>query len=159
MNNRRILIDVIAMLLIGLVVVVSYKLSPLLAPKADLQLAPEPGCNLHRGSCSVTLGSGKFEISLSPRPIPLIKPVQIEVRTVGVDVRRIDADFAGIGMSMGYNRPQLLPVGDYIYRATTSLPVCITGTMNWEMTLMVDTAADYILIPIRFTTPEGGLES
>ena len=159
MTNRRILIDIIAMLLIGLVVVVGYKVSPLLSPKADLRLEPEPGCNLHRGTCSVTLGSGKVEISISPQPVPLIKPIQIEVRTIGVDVHRIDADIAGIGMNMGYNRPQLLPVGEHTYRAETTLPVCITGMMNWELTLMVDTTTDYVLIPIRFTTPEGGLGS
>jgi hypothetical protein len=157
MTNRRILIDIIAMLLIGLVVVVGYKVSPLLSPKADLRLEPEPGCNLHRGPCTIKLGSGTIEISISPRPVPLIKPVVIEVRTVGVDVRRIDADIAGIGMNMGYNRPQLLPAGNYTYRAETTLPVCITGMMNWELTLMLDTAAEYVLIPIRFTTPEGGL--
>lgn len=157
--NRRILIDIIAMLLIGLVTVVGYKLSPLLSPKADIRLEPRPGCNLHRGSCTVALGSGELEISISPRPIPLIQPIAVDVQATGVEIQRIDADFAGIGMNMGYNRPQLVATGGGRYRAETTLPVCITGTMDWEMTLLVDTGTDHVLIPFRFTTPEGGLGS
>jgi hypothetical protein len=157
--NRRILIDIIAMLLIGLVTVVGYKLSPLLSPKADTRLQPKPGCNLHRGACNVALDDGELEISISPRPIPLVKPIAIEVRSTGAEIKRIDADFAGIGMNMGYNRPQLVAVGENRYRAETTLPVCITGTMDWELTLMVETGTKHVLIPIRFTTPEGGLGS
>lgn len=160
--SRRLLIDLIAMLAIGLVVVVGYKLSPLLAPRADVQLTPGPGCNLHRGTCTVALDGGELEIGITPRPIPLIAPLVVEARAVGVKIKRIDADFAGVGMNMGYNRPQLLPVGaaaDGLFRAETSLPVCITGTMNWELSLMVETAAGQRLIPIRFGTPEHGLGS
>ncbi len=158
--NRRVLIDIIAMLVIGLVVVVGYKLSPLLVPKADRHLTPAPDCNLHRGPCSVDVGSGRLELSISPRPIPLLEQITIDVRAIGIEPRRIDADLAGIGMNMGYNRPQLLPLngtgskGEVHYQATTTLPACITESMNWELALLVDTQTEFVLIPFRFSTPE-----
>jgi hypothetical protein len=35
--------------------------------------------------------------------------------------------------------------------------VCITGAMQWELTLLVETTTEQILIPFRFSTPEGGI--
>jgi hypothetical protein len=158
-SPHRLLVDLITILSIVLIGVVGYKLSPLLVPKADRTVLPAPNCNLHRGYCTVVLGSGKLTLSLTPRPIPLIKPIQIEVKVDGVEVRRIDADFAGIGMNMGLNRPQLQPQGNGQFLANTTLPVCITGTMQWELTLLVETTTEQILIPFRFSTPEGGIGS
>ena len=48
----------IGILLIALVVVVGYKLSPLLLPRADVVIQPDPACNLQRQTCAVTLPSG-----------------------------------------------------------------------------------------------------
>jgi hypothetical protein len=153
--RRKLLIDLIAMLTIGLVAIVGYKLSPLISPAAETRLAPDPGCNLHRGSCSVSVAGGRLELSLSPQPVPLIKPIRIEVRTRGISLRRIDADFAGIGMNMGFNRPQLLPQGSNVHVGEATLPVCITGTMRWELTLLLETGSGLFSIPFRFDTPEG----
>ncbi len=56
--NKKILIDLIGMELIALVVVVGYKLSPMLLPKADLTVQPDPACNLQQQACAVTLPNG-----------------------------------------------------------------------------------------------------
>jgi hypothetical protein len=95
----------------------------------------------------------RLEIRINPQPVPAIKPISLEVRAPHTDIRRIDADFAGIGMNMGMHRPQLINQGDGSYRAETSLPVCITGSMEWELTLLVETTTEHVLIPFRFTTP------
>jgi hypothetical protein len=153
---RPLLTDLIVILSIVLIGVVGYKLSPLLVPKADRTVAPEAGCNLHREACEVKLRSGKLSLKIAPQPIPLVKPIQLEVLTEGLAIRRIDADFAGVGMNMGLNRPQLQPQGEDRYVATTSLPVCITNTMRWELTLLVETETEQILIPFRFSTPDDG---
>ena len=151
--NRALLIDAIAMLCIVLVGVVGYKLSPMLAPRIDVRIAPDPGCNLHRGTCTVMIEGHRLEFRISPQPVPAIKPISLDVRAPHIDIRRIDADFAGIGMNMGMHRPQLLSLGAGRYRAETSLPVCITGSMEWELTLLVETTTEHVLIPFRFTTP------
>lgn len=151
--NRALLIDAIAMLSIGLVGVIGYKLSPLLVPRADVLIAPDAGCNLHRGACTAIVDGSALEIRISPRPIPAVKPISLEVHAPNHAIRRIDADFAGIGMNMGMHRPQLLAQGQGIYQTETTLPVCITGSMEWALTLLVETTSGQVLIPIRFTTP------
>jgi hypothetical protein len=154
------------MLLVVLIGVVGYKLSPLLGSTADIRISPPGNCNLHRAPCVVEFDNGRLELSLSPQPIPLIRPITIKVRTTGIDVRRIDADFAGIDMNMGINRPQLLPVSgsdptgpsgafrEGRFQGETTLPVCITDSMNWELSLLVETRTGSFLIPFRFTIPD-----
>ena len=70
--NKKILIDLIGVLLIALVVVVGYKLSPILLPKADVTVQPDPACDLQREACAVNLPSGgKIELSMGTRPVPM----------------------------------------------------------------------------------------
>ena len=82
--NKKILIDLIGLLLIALVVVVGYKLSPLLLPKADVVVQPDPACNLQRQACAVTLpAGGTVELAMGTRPIPMVKPFEVQVATSG----------------------------------------------------------------------------
>ena len=111
--EKKILIDVIGILLIALVVVVGYKLSPLLLPRADVVIQPDPACNLQRQTCAVTLPSGgRVELSMAPRPIPMVRPFEVQVTTSGFAPGRVEVDFAGIDMNMGLNRPGLAARGD-----------------------------------------------
>ena len=146
--NKKILIDIIGILLIGLVVVVGYKLSPILLPKADLTVQPEAGCDLNRQACAAFLpGGGKVELMSSVHPVPLVKPFQIEVAVRGLDVQSVEVDFAGADMNMGLNRPQLHAAGDGRFVAEASLPVCVTGSMDWRITVLIETGSQRIAIP------------
>ncbi|RIX42460.1 MAG: hypothetical protein D3M94_18130 [Rhodocyclales bacterium GT-UBC] len=150
--NRKILIDVIGVLLIALVIVVGYKLSPMLLPKADVTVQPDPACNLHRQRCSVNLpGGGKVELSSSVQPIPMVKPFNIQVLLNGVAASRVEVDFAGLEMNMGLNRPVLQDQGGGRFIAEATLPVCITGEMEWQATVLIETASQRIAIPYRFS--------
>ena len=51
--NKKILTDIIGLELIALVVIVGYKLSPMLLPKVDVTVQPDPICNLQREACAV----------------------------------------------------------------------------------------------------------
>lgn len=149
--NKKILIDVIGMELIALVVVVGYKLSPLLLPKADITLQPDPACSIERQACAVTLpDGGRLELEVGSKPIPLVKPFTLEVRSSGVAAQRVEVDFAGIDMNMGYNRPLLTASGDGRFVGEATLPVCVTGSMEWQATLLVDTGSQRIAVPFRF---------
>lgn len=151
--NKKTLIDLIGLLLIALVVVVGYKLSPILMPKADLTVQPDPGCDLRRQSCAVTLpGGGRVEVGSSVRPIPLVKPFEITVDAQGVAPGRVEVDFAGIEMNMGLIRPLLAERAPGRYAAEVTLPVCITGQMEWQATVLLETAGERIAIPFRFQT-------
>jgi hypothetical protein len=151
--NKKILIDVIGILLIALVVVVGYKLSPLLLPGADVVIQPDPACNLQRQACAVTLPSGgTVELSMGTRPIPMVMPFEVQVTTSGFAPSRVEVDFAGIDMNMGLNRPELAARGDGRFAGQVTLPVCITGAMDWQATVLIESGGERIAIPYRFSS-------
>lgn len=153
--NKKILMDMIGLELIALVVVVGYKMSPMLLPKADVTVQPDPVCNLQREACSVALPSGgKIQLAMATRPVPLVKPFEVHVTTSGFSPTRVEVDFAGIDMNMGLNRPQLAARGEGLYAAEVTLPVCITGHMDWQATVLVESGSERVAIPYRFSTGE-----
>jgi len=155
--NKKILMDVIGIELIALIVVVGYKLSPMLLPKADVTVFPDPACNLQKENCVVNLpAGGKIELSLGARAVPLVKPFGIEVTASGFAPGRVEVDFVGVDMNMGYNRPELVPRGEGRFNGEATLPVCITGHMDWQATVLVDAGDQRIAVPYRFST--GGQE-
>lgn len=150
--NKKILIDLIGLELMALIVVVGYKFSPVLLPKVDVVVQPDPACNLQVQACKVTLpGGGEIELNLGGQPVPLVKPFAFEVRAKDLAPSRIEVDFAGIDMNMGLNRPELKAQGGR-FTGETTLPVCITGLMDWQATVLVETGKERIAIPYRFAT-------
>ena len=151
--SKKILLDIIGLLLIALVMVVGYKLSPLLMPHSDLTVLPDPACDLQRQSCSVKLADGaQIELSMGTRPVPMVKPFVVNVRVAGFEPRRVEVDFAGVDMNMGLIRPELASNGSAVYSAEVSLPVCITGQMDWQVTLLVERANERLAIPFRLSS-------
>lgn len=117
------------------------------------QVLPLSACDLREGSCAVDLpGGGKVAFSILPRTIPLTKPLALQVRVQGRKVRKVEVDFSGVTMNMGYNRPRLLPVEEGWFEGEGLLPVCIRQRMDWEARVMLDTPEGLIIIPYRFKT-------
>ena len=136
---------------------VGYKISPLLLAKADLTITPAAGCELNTQACGAELpGGGRIELSIAPRPIPVVKPLQISVKTSGIAAEKIEIDFSGLSMNMGYNRQTLLADGQGRYTGGAMLPVCITGRMVWQATLIVDSGRQRIAVPYLFEAPMDG---
>lgn len=153
--NKKILIDVIALELIALVVIVGYKLSPMLLPSADVTVQPDPVCNLQREACTVRLpAGGSVTLTMGTRPVPLVKPFEVQVATSGFSPVGIEVDFSGVDMNMGYNRAQLAAQGAGNYAAQVTLPVCVTGSMDWQVTVLIETGGERMAIPYRFSTGE-----
>lgn len=151
--NRKVLFDVLAILGIVLIAVVGYKLSPLLLPKADVTATAEPGCDLHKRACAATVpGGGRIELSIAPRPIPMVAPLQVEVTTAGLEPVKVEVDFAGVDMNMGYNRPELAAAGPGRFASEAMLPVCVTGKMAWQATVIVESGRQRIAAPFRFNS-------
>lgn len=138
----------VALLLVG---VGGYWFSPLLLPKSDVAATPDGGCDLHRQACGATLpDGGRIELSIEPRPIPTVQPLAVEVRIAGIAAKKAAVDFSGVGMNMGYNRPDLPPAGTGRFAGNASLPVCVTGTMSWQATVLLETESQRIAVPFRF---------
>lgn len=150
--QRRILPDLIGLLAIGLVLVVAYKLSPLLFPVADRLLTPPP-CDLQRAACRAELPDGsRLELAFAERPAPLVRPFTVAAAVDGPAPARIEIDFAGLDMDMGENRKPLQAAGDGRYVAQVALPVCITGDMRWRATLLIERDGQRLALPYEFTT-------
>lgn len=135
-------------LLLGIAVAGHYG-SPLLLPKADLSASPEPGCDLQQAACAAILpGGGRIELSIAPRPIPILTPLRVEVALSGVKANKVEIDFAGETMNMGYNRIELA-AGNGRHAGEASLPVCVSGGMTWIVTVLVETDRQRIAVPYR----------
>jgi hypothetical protein len=130
--------------------VVGHHFSPLLLPKADVTGAADPGCDLQRRACAATLPQGHMKLSITPRPIPFLQPLRVEVTVSGIEARKVEVDFAGESMSMGYNRSELTASGSGRYGGETSLPVCVSGGMTWVATVIIETDRQRIAVPFRF---------
>ncbi|MBK6401968.1 MAG: hypothetical protein IPP18_13095 [Rhodocyclaceae bacterium] len=155
--HRSLLVDFAILLALAAVAVIGYLYSPLLLPKSDVSATPDPGCDLNRGACRARLpDGGQVELSLSPHPIPVVRPMKIQAQISGpaaAAIDRMELDFAGITMNMGYNRVTLSPLGNGRFAGETSIPVCITGRMSWRGTLIVTTDRRQITVPFEFEAP------
>jgi hypothetical protein len=149
--SKSLLVDSAMILALILVGVIGYKLSPLLMPKADVIANPDPACDLHQTACAASLPEGgKIRFSLMPRPIPVVTPLEMQVDIEGVTADRVAVDFAGVSMNMGFNRPMLAPIGAGRFSGQATLPVCVTGRMTWQATVLVETGRTRIAVPFRF---------
>jgi hypothetical protein len=155
--NRSLLVDLALIGALALIAVIGYRYSPLLLPKADLTLTPPAACDLNRAACAVELpGGGRIELALSPHPVPVVRPMQAVASFSGVAPGKVELDFEGVQMNMGYNRIALAAAGEGRYAAEATIPVCVTGRMQWRATLMVETDRQRIAVPFLFDAPVDG---
>jgi hypothetical protein len=84
----------------------------------------------------------------------VLKTLELQASFSGSNVRKVEVDFAGTEMRMGYNRSPLerQSGSDNRFAGQASLPVCITGGMEWEVTVLVDTGKALVAVPFRFVT-------
>ena len=149
--SKSLLVDSAMILALVLIGVIGYKLSPLLMPKADVTTNPDPGCDLHQAACTAPLpAGGKVTFALTPRPIPVTTPLEMRVDLEGIAADKVSVDFAGVSMNMGFNRPALTAAGDGHFAGQATLPVCVTGRMTWQATVLIETGSTRLAVPFRF---------
>jgi hypothetical protein len=122
----------------------------LVQPEAELNM-PLSDCDLNRESCVARLPEGgSIEFAIEPRPVPTLKPLKLSVAVSGRTPAKVEVDFAGVSMNMGYNRPALAAVGAGRYEGQATLPVCVSGAMDWQATVLIEDGGRTISIPFRF---------
>jgi hypothetical protein len=92
-------------------------------------------CDPNKGQCSfnsTVLGSGY--ILFKPFPIVLNKKHKLIVKTQ-YKADRLEADFLGLDIDMGYNRV-LLEFKDSFYQANVFLPTCAKERMLWQLSIL-----------------------
>ena len=135
------------------VALIGQQFSPLLLPRADVTGVAEPGCDLQKRPCKAALPEGgRLELSITPRPIPFLQALRVEVSVDGIKPNKVAVDFAGASMNMGYNRSELALASPGRYAGVASLPVCVSGGMSWVATVMIETGRQQIAVPFRFDT-------
>ena len=148
------LVNLTIILALAIVAVIGYKYSPLMLTKTDLTIEPIAGCDLNQQACAAELPAGaRLELAITPQPIPLVKPLQVTVRITGMVANTVEIDFSGHAMDMGYNRKTLVADGQGGFRGEAMLPVCVSGRMVWQATLVVSRGGQRIAVPFRFTAP------
>jgi hypothetical protein len=152
--SKKTLIDLIAFLLMALVIVVGYKLSPLLLPAVDRSLPLSP-CDLQRSACETPLADGaRLRVDIGTRPLPLVQAFAVDVQLTGLDAQSVEIDFSGVDMNMGLNRSVLQAQGGGRFSGSATLPVCVTGRMLWELQVIVQNGRERLAVPYRFVTGE-----
>ncbi|MBI4987204.1 MAG: hypothetical protein HZC23_00115 [Rhodocyclales bacterium] len=148
MGDRRIFYPSIAAILAMLVAAAA---GYLWLPRADVPLPLVADCRLDRQACSAALpGGGRVEMALEPRPVPASAPMRVTVTVEGEQPGRVEVGFQGVDMNMGLHRLQLRTAADGRHVGETTLPVCVTGRMVWQATVMLEIGRRNITVPFRF---------
>ncbi len=146
------LIPVILVVAAAIVGGVAYYFRDYFEP-GPAQILALSDCDLRVSACSASLpGGGEAWFEILPHPIPLTKPLQLQVQVKGKEISKVEVDFSGVSMNMGYNRPMLKAMGEGRFEGEGLLPVCIRQRMDWEAKLILDTAEGLIIVPYRFET-------
>lgn len=152
-KTERILWALVLAMFVAVVAVVAYKGWPQLFPTAVIEIPLNEACDLHQGGCSTVLpDGGRVSLSITPRPIPVIKPLAIEVTLQGLTAEAVAVDFSGVSMNMGLNRFSLQEQQKGIYRGKGLLPICIRNRMDWEAKVLIETERGLLSVPYRFAT-------
>lgn len=120
-------------------------------PPEVVRLTPPYDCRLELAACRAEFAPGAaLTLDVAPRPIGPNAPLTIGVQLAGIDVRHIEASFRGVNMNMGVHELELQPAGGGEFRGSTTLPVCVSGRMSWELTLRLTSGRQIYLLPVRF---------
>lgn len=154
MNRQQVIYWSIALLMAGALAGVVYFKSFSTGQSAVEATAPvATGCDLHASSCTGRLdGAGSVTLSITPRPIPLIQPLQIEVHTEGMGAESVMVEFKGFDMDMGVNQFTLTKQGTSSFGGTGMLPVCVRSRMVWQADVVVGTDEGVVVFPFHFDT-------
>ncbi len=107
-------------------------------------------CELQNGACTAEFSSGgKLHLSIGPRPIRGQEKLNLEVRSTGLQVARVEVDFAGVGMNMGFNRPELKPGDPRQFSGTGMLSTCTLDQMYWDVRVLAHTSDGILVAPFR----------
>lgn len=108
---------------------------------AHRQLIAEANCFLQERACSASDQQVQLKLSLTPQPVPLMKPVQATLQLSGLSsVEAIELKIEGLNMYMGFQTVQLVKQTATDWQGSFSLPVCSESEMHWQVTASVDSA-------------------
>lgn len=149
-----------AVLAAAVVGVAVHKAWPVLFPKIAERAPLSPSCDLRGAACTARFaGGGSVRLDIRPRGIPTAQPLDVDVRLEDLPTpARVELDFAGVDMDMGYNRASLDPSPEASghYTGGAMLPVCVRERMTWEARILLHFPDGTMAAPFRFETARPG---
>ena len=127
-----------------------------LAPAGPTVLQLDESCSLSRETCSVPLpDGGTLKFSLGPRPVPILKPLTLEISIAGSNANPVEVSFTDVNVPMAFNRAYPTQATDGVYTAQTTLPLCASSRMVWQSSVLLEKGDGRLLVPFRFETERG----
>lgn len=125
--------------------------------QSDVEQWPlQKHCNLHKETCSVEHNQQLVTLKISPQPIPIARPLGIEVELANMEVQQMEIDISGVNMYMGYNRVPLKTYRPNYWVGTSMLAFCTQEKMEWQVTLLITLKnGKQIQIPYQLITDRG----
>jgi hypothetical protein len=152
-TSPKILWGLVATLLLAILAVLLIKVWPVLFPEIARAAPLDPQCDLRTGPCqSYFPDGGAITLSITPREIPALAPLDLEVKLKALTAQRVEVDIVGISMDMGFHRATLERAADHRYVGQTTLPVCVSDRMDWEARVLAHGNAGIVAAPFRFST-------
>lgn len=158
-QSSHVLWITVGLLVAAISMVALYKMQPILFPKISLSAEVDASCDLRSAACVSRIGDDiEVGFSIEPREIPVVKPLKFRVDVKGLKADKVEIDFSGVDMNMGYNRVTLQP-GEArgVFEGGGMLPVCVWDEMEWEAKVLITTDQGVVLLPYRFITVRPGI--
>ena len=111
----------------------------------------DSSCDVHQTTCEARFNNGSsLFFSMNPKPIKPLTELAIEVQLSNLEAQQVLVDFQGIGIDMGFYRPELKTQNNSLYSGQASLSVCTLDKMLWQATVIVKSEKGVMIAPFRF---------
>ncbi len=94
-------------------------------------------CNLHQQACTATHNDQAAILNITPKPIPVAKPLKVSVTLQNLPAKKVELDISGINMYMGYNRVALQPIDANRWQGDSMLAFCTNDVMEWKVSVLI----------------------
>ncbi len=119
----------------------------------NMQATLDESCDLHNGPCKLTFADGSsVSLLISPNTIPLLQRLQLHVEVEGISVKKVEIDFTGYEIDLGYNRPELKAINKTTFMGDAFLPLCTLSEMDWSAKVLLHTDKGLMMAPYKFHT-------
>lgn len=139
-------------LLLTLAALLAAALLALPRPQPAVTELPPASCDLQQESCRLALPDlGEIEVHLRGGPIAANREFAIAGRSVG-GARPLSLIVRGIDLAMDGAPASIAADADGNFSATSRLPLCTTGSMRWQLRILLGAAGRYYEWPLIFRT-------
>ena len=116
--------------------------SQLATPEVIETATLQAACDLRKEPCIASFANDEsISLDITPKSIPLLKPLELTIKlnevSSPINIEKIQVDFVGIGMDMGFNRATLKLTQSQLYQGQAVLPICTQQRMDWEARVFI----------------------